>query len=123
MEFHEGISGNSWGVGSKLQGPAPTSPVTTTNPKNKVFSTLIEYFKNDDLAGFISEYHRIYGIKPGAVALWQDFSLMANALGEIPEDEDTWNETEFDDFDVWNHPDAIDRGWITKRWEDSLIDA
>ena len=81
---------------------------------------LRELYKAGDSLGFLAEFKRLYGNRGGAVALWQDFCMVADVLGEPLEEalEEDLNSEPVDYVDVWAHPDAIDRGWIVKRWED-----
>ena len=40
---------------------------------------LIEFYRRDDLPGFIKEWRRIHGTKPGAVQFWFDIAVADGA--------------------------------------------
>lgn len=82
---------------------------------------LLQLFQEQDHLGFLHEFRRQNGAKGGAVYLWQMLALEAGTLGEPleeSEEPEDLNSDPVDYVDVWTHPDALDRGWITKRWED-----
>ena len=83
--------------------------------------TLRDLYQTNDIKGFIKELQRLYPGKSRAVTLWQEFSFSQYPFEdpELEDDNPLTNENLIETEDVWTHPVAIERGWITQRWEES----
>lgn len=55
-------------------------------PQQKALQALLDFYRRDDLPGFIREYHRLYGPEPWAFDLWCKIALASGAYGPPVED-------------------------------------